>query len=117
MLDQILGRSTHLTVRQASEGMPLEVDHVFLIPPNADMAVRDSVLKLSPRSGKHGAHMPVDHLFRSLAETHKNRAVGVILSGGGTDGTFGFQAIKAEGGITFAQDEQSAKSSSMPRSA
>src|SRR5262249_3788615 len=60
---------------------------------------------------------PIDHLFRSLATVQKNRAIGVILSGGGTDGTLGFHAIKAEGGITFAQDEASAKQNSMPRSA
>src|SRR5262249_28725402 len=65
MLDQVIGRATNLAVRQAQEGMHLEVDHVFLIPPDKDMAVEKGVLKLSPRSGKHAAHMPVDHLFRS----------------------------------------------------
>src|SRR5205823_5472565 len=60
---------------------------------------------------------PIDHLFRSMAETQKRRAIGVILSGGGTDGTLGSQAIKAEGGITFAQDEKTARHDSMPRSA
>src|SRR5262249_36131897 len=62
-------------------------------------------------------NMPADHLFRSLAAIQKSRAVGIILSGGGTDGTLGFQSIKAEGGITFAQDERSAKQAGMPRSA
>src|SRR5205085_3792787 len=73
-------------------------------------------LSLVPRSTR-GQHMPIDHLFRSLATAQKSRAIGVILSGGGTDGTLGFQAIKAEGGITFAQDEKSARHDSMPRSA
>jgi two-component system CheB/CheR fusion protein len=61
--------------------------------------------------------MPIDYLFRSMAENLKNRAIGVILSGGGTDGTLGFQAIKAEDGVTFAQNEQTARHDSMPRSA
>src|SRR5205814_1571910 len=59
----------------------------------------------------------IDHLFRSLASIQKSRSVGVILSGGGSDGMLGFQTIKAEGGITFAQDEKSAKQPGMPRSA
>ena len=61
--------------------------------------------------------MPADHLFRSLAGVLKGRAIGVLLSGGGTDGTLGFQAIKSEGGITFAQDEKTARHDSMPRTA
>src|SRR5262249_53431569 len=64
-----------------------------------------------------GQNMPADHLFRSLAATQKSRAIAVILSGGGTDGTLGFQALKAEAGITFAQDPASARQPSMPRSA
>jgi two-component system CheB/CheR fusion protein len=97
--------------------MAVEMNHVYLIPPNTNMALRDGRLTLTPRSPLPGQHMPVDHLFRSLAAVQKNHAIGVILSGGGTDGTLGFHAIKAEGGITFAQDERSAKQSSMPRSA
>jgi two-component system, chemotaxis family, CheB/CheR fusion protein len=116
-LAEILSRVTALSVRQVTEGMAVEVNHVYLIPPNTNMALIDGRLTLSPRSRLPGQHMPIDHLFRSLAAIQKNRAVGVILSGGGTDGTLGFQAIKAEGGITFAQDERSAKHSSMPRSA
>src|SRR5205823_4249879 len=72
---------------------------------------------LTPRPPGPGQHMPADHLFRSLASLQKNRAVAVILSGGGTDGSLGFQAIKAEGGITFAQDEKTARHNSMPRAA
>jgi two-component system CheB/CheR fusion protein len=116
-LPEIISRVTPMPVRQVTEGMAVERDHVYLIPPNANLALRDGRLALSPRDTRPGSHMPIDHLFRSLASIQKNRAIGVILSGGGTDGTLGFQAIKAEGGITFAQDERSAKQSSMPRSA
>src|SRR5439155_7577229 len=116
-LAEVLGRVTPMPVRQVTEGMAVEPNHVYLIPPNTNLALSDGRLALSPRSPLPGQHMPIDHLFRSLANIRKNRAIAVILSGGGTDGTLGFQAIKAEGGITFAQDERSAKQSSMPRSA
>src|SRR5205807_9901737 len=87
------------------------------IPPNTNLALSDGRLALSARMPQPGQHMPIDHFFRSLAAIQKAHAIGVVLSGGGTDGTLGFQAIKAEGGITFAQDELSAKQTSMPRSA
>jgi two-component system CheB/CheR fusion protein len=116
-LPEILSRVTPLPVREATEGMMVEANHVYLIPPNTFMALTDHRLTLSPRPAGRGLHMPIDHLFRSIAEIQKSRAVGVLLSGGGTDGTLGFQSIKAEGGITFAQDEKSARQHGMPRSA
>jgi two-component system CheB/CheR fusion protein len=116
-LPEILARVTPLPVREATEGMAVQANNVYLIPPNANMALTDHALTLSPRPVTRAPHMPIDHLFRSLADVQKSRAVGVILSGGGTDGTLGFQSIKAEGGITFAQDERSARQASMPRSA
>src|SRR5262245_8207168 len=114
-LPEILTRVTSLPIREAVHGMAVQADHVYLIPPNANMALVDGHLGLTPR--QRGPHMPADYLFRSLAGILKTRAIGVILSGGGTDGTLGFQSIKAEGGITFAQDEKSARQDSMPRSA
>jgi two-component system CheB/CheR fusion protein len=116
-LPSILARATPMPVQEAAEGMPVHVNHVYLIPPGTNIALTDGKLALSPRALARGQNMPADHLFRSLAVTQKERAIGVILSGGGTDGTLGFQAIKAEGGITFAQDERSAKQGGMPRSA
>src|SRR5207247_10953488 len=71
---------------------------------------------LSPLSPDRGLRMPIDSFFRSLADTYQSRSIGVILSGTASDGTLGLQAIKALGGVTFAQDEQSAKYSAMPRS-
>jgi two-component system, chemotaxis family, CheB/CheR fusion protein len=112
----ILAQSTGLTVEQASDGTGLRSNHVYIIPPGTVMTLADSRIVLKPRTSR-GLSMPIDHLFRSLAEERKGRAVGVLLSGEGTDGTLGFQAIKAEGGITFAQDEQSASHKNMPRSA
>jgi two-component system CheB/CheR fusion protein len=116
-LPEILDKVTGMQVREVREGMAVEVDHLYLIPPNTNMALADGKLNLTRRSTVRGQHMPVDYLFRSLASIQKNRAIGVILSGGGTDGTLGFQAIKAEGGITLAQDEKTATQPSMPRSA
>src|SRR3989475_8667606 len=97
--------------------MRVQGNHVYVIPPNADMSISDSVLHLSPLSPDRALRMPIDSFFRSLADTHQSRSIGVILSGTASDGTLGLQAIKALGGVTFAQDEQSAKYSAMPRSA
>jgi two-component system CheB/CheR fusion protein len=116
-LQEILGNVTELPVREVREGMTVEINHVYVIPPNTNMALTDGKLALMPRSPVRGQHMPIDHLFRSLATIQKNRAIGVLLSGGGTDGTLGFQEIKAEGGITIAQDEKTAAQPGMPRSA
>ncbi len=116
-LPELLGKTTPMTVREVSEGMAVRLNQVYLIPPNTNMALSDGHLMLTPRSVTPGGHMPIDHLFRSLAAVQRSRAVGVVLSGGGTDGALGLQAIKAEGGITFAQDEKTAKQPSMPRAA
>jgi two-component system CheB/CheR fusion protein len=116
-LPEILAKVTGLPVREVREGMTVEVNHLYLIPPNTNMALTDGKLALTPRSPVRGQHMPIDHLFRSIAAIQKDRAIAVLLSGGGTDGTLGFQAVKAEGGITIAQDEKTAAQPSMPRSA
>ena len=97
--------------------MAVEVDHVYVIPPGTNMAITDGHLALTPRSPRPTPHMPIDHLFRSLSAIQKSRAVGVILSGNGTDGVIALQAIKAAGGVTFAQDEMDARYPSMPRAA
>jgi two-component system CheB/CheR fusion protein len=117
LLRDIFSNVTPLEVREAEHGSRLLPNRLFIVPPDADMALRDGRITLRPREGRRAPHMPIDYLFRSLAEVLKERAVGVILSGGGTDGTLGFQTIKGEGGITFAQEEKSAKHDAMPRSA
>ncbi|MFO0930208.1 MAG: chemotaxis protein CheB [Gemmataceae bacterium] len=115
-LVELLARVTQLSVSEAKSGDPLRPDHVYVIPPNAMMTLQDGMLILTPRSSRM-PNMPIDYLFRSMATVHKSRAIGVLLSGNGTDGTLGFKEIKAEGGITFAQDEKTARYSGMPRSA
>ena len=114
-LSDILSRATSLPVREVADDQPVEPDHIYVIPPNANLSMADGVLKLQPRQ-RAGPHRSVDSFFESLAQDQRERAIGVILSGTATDGTLGLEAIKAEGGITFAQDD-SAKYDSMPRSA
>jgi two-component system CheB/CheR fusion protein len=114
-LPEVLAKVTGMPVHEVREGMAVEADRVYIIPPNTNMALTDGKLNLTPRSPGH--HMPIDHLFRSLATIQKNRAIAVLLSGGGNDGTLGFEAVKAEGGITIAQDDRTAAQPNMPRSA
>src|SRR5213593_2937960 len=117
MLSELLAKATRMPVVEVTQGMRVQGNHVYVIPPNADMSISDSVLHLSPLSPDRALRMPIDSFFRSLADTYQSRSIGVILSGTASDGTLGLQAIKAMGGVTFAQDEQSAKYSAMPRSA
>lgn len=116
-LAPILSRVSRMPVHEVTEGMAVEVDHVYVIPPGTNMAMTDGHLTLSPRPPRPVPHMPIDHLFRSLSAIQKSRSVGVVLSGNGSDGVIALQAIKAVGGVTFAQDELSARYPSMPRSA
>ncbi len=116
-LREILARTTKLPVEEVTDGCVVRPDHVYVIPPNTDMAIKDGALRLNPRGLGHGHHMPIDTFFRSLAERVGQRAIGVVLSGTASDGTEGCRAIKTSGGLTFAQSEESAKYDGMPRHA
>ncbi len=117
ILSELLGKATGMPVVEVTEGIRVRSNHVYVIPPNADMSISDGVLHLSPLHADRGMRMPIDSFLRSLADVYQSRAIGVILSGAASDGTMGLQAIKAMGGVTFAQDEQSAKYNAMPRNA
>lgn len=117
MLTTLLARATRLPIHEARDGMRIEANHIYVIPPNTNLAVLHGRLSLMPRTEARGQHLSVDFFFRSLAADQKSRAIGVILSGTASDGTEGLRAIKAEGGLTFAQDEKSAKYDGMPHSA
>ena len=117
LLTELVSRETKMSVKEVTDGMRLQPNCVFVIPPNTTMTLSDHRLKLSPRGETAGSHMPIDHFMRSLAEQQGPLAVGVILSGFGSDGTLGLAEIQAQGGVTFAQDESSAKYDGMPRSA
>ena len=116
ILPELLATRTRMPVVQVTEGLRVMPNHVYVIPPNTVMAISAQVLHLSPRLPPNGHHMPIDVFFSSLAEDQKSKSIGVILSGAASDGTLGLGAIKAEGGITFAQDD-SATFDGMPRSA
>ncbi len=116
MLADIIHHHTEMSVMQVSDEPTVMANHVYVIPPDRTMIIEAGTLKLIPRENKRKPHMSVDAFLRSLAEDQTHRGVGVILSGTGTDGTLGLTAIKAEGGITFAQDD-TAQHDGMPRSA
>lgn len=115
-LTQILSRATAMPVGEAAHKQPLQANHVYIIPRDTNLSIRQGLLQLEPRGRTRTPHRPIDGFFESLAQDQRERAVGVVLSGTASDGTLGLEAIKAEGGITFAQDD-SAKYDSMPRSA
>ena len=117
LLPELLARQAPIPVLQVTDGMPMEPDHVYVIPPNATMTVTDGHLHLVPRPKSRAPHTPVDDFLRSLAQIHRSQSLGVILSGAGSDGALGIEAIKAEGGITMAQEVASAAYSSMPQHA
>jgi len=117
MLTELISRETTMSVKEVTDGMRLERNCVFVIPPNTTMTLSDHALKLAPRGEVPGTHMAIDHFMRSLAEEQGSRAIGVILSGFGSDGTLGLAEIQAQGGVTFAQDESTAKYDGMPPSA
>ncbi len=115
-LTQLLGRVTALPVREVSNNLRVRPNCVYIIAPNTNLSIAAGKLKLQPRPKTHAPHRSIDFFLESLAQDQRERAIGVILSGTATDGTLGLEAIKAEGGITFAQDE-SARYDSMPSSA
>jgi two-component system, chemotaxis family, CheB/CheR fusion protein len=117
MLADILARSTEMPVSEAADGVPLEADHVYVMPAAVDLTVEKGALRLAPRTQAPGIHMPVDRLLRSMADDCGSRAIGVILSGTGSDGSAGVVAIRAAGGVTFAQDPADARFAGMPRAA
>jgi two-component system CheB/CheR fusion protein len=116
-LGEILGRETRMPVADARDGVPVERNHVYVIPANTVLSIENRLLKLSARSQIAGTRMPINHFLQSLARDCRARGFGVILSGAGSDGALGLQAIKEAGGITFAQEPATAAYPSMPEAA
>ena len=117
MLTELLQRSTAMPVHEATGSMRVIPDAVFVIPPSTELTLVGGRLHLSEPAQPRGRRLPIDVLFSSLARDQGERAIGVVLSGMGSDGTVGLQAIKAAGGLTFAQEPASAQFDSMPKSA
>ncbi len=117
MLTEILQRTTGMPVVEAQDQMAVAPNQVYVIPPNRNMAIFHGTIQLSVPEVSHGHRMPIDSFLRSLAEEQGEKAIGVILSGTGTDGTLGLRAIHGAGGVSFVQDPSTAKYDGMPTSA
>jgi two-component system, chemotaxis family, CheB/CheR fusion protein len=117
LLPELLQRATRMHVHEAEHLMRIVPDSVYVIPPNAEITVRDDVLHLARPVEPRGLRLPVNVLFSSLASGQGERAIGAVLSGMGSDGTLGAQAIKAVGGLVVVQEPASAQFDSMPGSA
>ena len=117
MMVDLLAGHTSMTVRQATDGMPLERDHLYVIPPGTYLSVGNGALHLSQPQARHGARLPFDFLLHSLAEMCGPRAICVILSGTGADGSLGLKAVKEKRGLVIAQDPDEAGYDGMPRNA
>lgn len=117
MLTELLQRFSAIPVVEAADGMRLKPNVVFVIPPNAELTVAAGALRLAVPTNPRGFRSPIDRLFSSLARDQGERAIGVVLSGMGSDGSEGLQAIKSQGGLTLAQSPESAQFDSMPQSA
>jgi two-component system, chemotaxis family, CheB/CheR fusion protein len=117
ILAELLSEATPLEVSEVKSETSVEPNRVYVIPPSKGLVLVDGMLRLVPRGPVGSAHMPIDSFLRTLADVQGNQAVGVILSGMGSDGTLGLQAIKGEGGIILVQDPASARNGDMPRSA
>jgi len=117
ILPELLSKATSIPVLEAIDAMRIESNRVYVMPSNVDISITDGHFGLLPRVIDRKQHLPIDIFMRSLAKVRKSQAIGVILSGTASDGTAGVEAIRAEGGVTFAQDPQTAKFDGMPRSA
>jgi two-component system CheB/CheR fusion protein len=117
ILSELVRRYTRMPVREVEDGMTVEPNSVYVIPPNRNMAILHRKLHLLEQSDISGLRTPIDFFFRSLAEDLKEKAICIVLSGTGTEGAMGLRAVKGEGGMAMAQDAESAKYDGMPRSA
>ena len=117
MLAELIRRYTHMEVHEVEDGMQVKPNCAYIIPPNHDMALLGGALHLMEPGAPRGQRLPVDFFFRSLAQDQRERAICVVLSGTGSDGSMGLRAVKGEGGMVMAQTPDSADYDGMPRSA
>jgi two-component system CheB/CheR fusion protein len=117
ILTDLIRRYTRMQVFEVEDGMAVRPNCTYIIPPNRDMALLNGTLQLMEPSAPRGQRLPIDFFFRSLAQDQRERAICIVLSGTGSDGTQGVRAIKGEGGMAMAQNSASAEYDGMPRSA
>ena len=117
ILTDLVKRYTRMQVYEVEDGMAVQPNCAYIIPPNRDMAFLNGTLQLLEPAAPRGLRLPIDFFFRSLAQDQRERAICIVLSGTGSDGTLGVRAIKGEGGMVMAQDPESTEYDGMPRSA
>lgn len=117
ILTGLIQRYTPMQVSEVEDGMQVKINCIYIIPPGRDMTFQDGTLRLHEPSAPRGQQLPIDSFFRSLARDQHERAIAIVLSGTGSDGTLGVRAIKGEGGMTMAQAPDSTEYDGMPRSA
>ncbi|HEU5060148.1 MAG TPA: chemotaxis protein CheB, partial [Kofleriaceae bacterium] len=116
-MDELLGRRTRIPIRKVIDGMEVEPNHIYLIPPKKDMILSGGRLLLTDKDPGRGLTLPIDHFLRSLAQDAGRFSIAVILSGTGSDGSRGVREIHDAGGLVIAQDPRTASFDGMPRSA
>ena len=114
---ELFAKNTTMPVREATDGMLLQANHVYTSPSDKEMAIQDGCLRLTERGTRERVHLPIDHFFSALGADCGARAIGIVLSGMGTDGALGLKSIATHGGIVLVQDPQTAEYDGMPRSA
>jgi two-component system, chemotaxis family, CheB/CheR fusion protein len=117
LMDELLARHTELPIWLVEDGMAVEADHVYLIPPKKEMIISGGRLLLSERDRQQELTLPIDVFFRSLAHDCGRLAVAIVLSGGGSDGSRGIRDVHEAGGLVIVQDVESAQFNGMPRTA
>jgi two-component system CheB/CheR fusion protein len=116
LLTELIQRTTRMKVLEVQDGMVVQINCVYIIPPNRDMAFMNGALHLLEPAAARGHRLPIDYLFSSLAQDQHERAIGIVLSGTGSDGTLGVRAIKDGGGMVMVQNRDSCEFDSMPNS-
>jgi two-component system, chemotaxis family, CheB/CheR fusion protein len=117
LTSELLGRQTAMPVIEATDDLQIEPNHVYVIPPNKYLAISGDKLRLSEPTERRGLRLPVDFFFRSLAQDQQQRAIAILLSGTGSDGTHGVREIKVAGGMVMAQQPETTEWPGMPQSA
>src|SRR3954465_3890742 len=116
-MDELLGRQTSLTIHRVTDGVEVRPNAIYLIPPRKEMIISGGKLLLSDKDDQRAFSLPIDHFFRALAHDMGRRAVGVILSGAGSDGSRGVREIHDAGGLVLGQTPEAARFQSMPLAA
>jgi two-component system CheB/CheR fusion protein len=117
MADSIFQRSTRMVVREVGDDLPIEPNHVYIIPPGRSLSMNDGHLRLGRLERTPSSRVAIDQFFRSLGEVHRERAIAIVLSGAGSDGAQGLQRVKERGGVTLVQSPADAEHDSMPLNA